>query len=185
MQGFAGKPSEGNINNRHSHVPSAPCSDHLVPKSHVLAGGAAQVKDPQGLEGRKIPASLSTGVWESTGSTLSLVGLEGGGIPAHPCFFFFTQNLGVLSGCSESGIVLWRFVFCYIGYRERLESPCSRPRWCHDQTPPAGCRRHTAARITRGNIPSPALPQLGAGGSVGERPRPGGKSGQPRGDPER
>lgn len=95
MQGFAGKPSEGNINNHHSHVPSAPCSDHLVPKSHVLAGGAAQVKDPQGLEGRKIPAGLSTGVWESTGSTLSLVGLEGGGIPARPCFFFLPRTWGV------------------------------------------------------------------------------------------
>ncbi|XP_068032864.1 zinc finger protein with KRAB and SCAN domains 5-like isoform X2 [Anomalospiza imberbis] len=35
--------------------------DCPVPKSHIPAGGAARVKDPQDLERRKIPASLSTG----------------------------------------------------------------------------------------------------------------------------
>ncbi|XP_066058847.1 peroxynitrite isomerase THAP4-like [Chamaea fasciata] len=35
--------------------------DCPVGKSHIPAGRAAQVKDPQDLEGRKIPAGLSTG----------------------------------------------------------------------------------------------------------------------------
>ncbi|XP_039927329.1 peroxynitrite isomerase THAP4-like [Hirundo rustica] len=35
--------------------------DCPIGKSHIPAGGAARVKDPQDLEGRKIPASLSTG----------------------------------------------------------------------------------------------------------------------------
>ncbi|XP_053792726.1 zinc finger protein 641-like [Vidua chalybeata] len=35
--------------------------DCPVPKSHIPAGGAARVKDPQDLERRKIPASPSTG----------------------------------------------------------------------------------------------------------------------------
>ncbi|XP_037985997.1 uncharacterized protein LOC119698312 [Motacilla alba alba] len=35
--------------------------DCPVPKSHIPEGGAAWVKDPQDLEERKVPASLSTG----------------------------------------------------------------------------------------------------------------------------
>lgn len=48
----------------------------------------------------------------------------------------------------------------HIRYREYLESPCSRPWWCHDPER----RSHTTTRI----IPIPALPQLEPGRNIGE-----------------
>ncbi|XP_048158829.1 zinc finger protein CKR1-like [Corvus hawaiiensis] len=54
--------------------------DHAVPKSHVPAGGAVQVKEPQDLVGRKIPASPSTG---HDGATLSSHLQDAGGTQLH------------------------------------------------------------------------------------------------------
>lgn len=62
--GIYWKTSGGTINNHHSLVLSVLCSDlFLVPKTHIPVGRVVQVKKQQDLEERKIPASLSTGVW--------------------------------------------------------------------------------------------------------------------------
>lgn len=64
-------------------------------------------------------------------------------------------------------------MFCHLTYRECLESPHSRPCWCHDP----GCRRHKSAWIILRSIPSIPLPLLGPGGNIGEPPKSGNKSG--------
>ncbi|XP_005040495.1 PREDICTED: uncharacterized protein LOC101816114 [Ficedula albicollis] len=62
----------------------------LVPKTHIPVGQAAQVKDPWHLEGKKIPASLSTGHGDATiqaaGGT-QLHGSSSGASQASPCHY--------------------------------------------------------------------------------------------------